>query len=677
MRLVLGAVALAAAVALFARSRVSTPPSTSSDPPPPVPSAPDEALQEAIARSPGDPDAHRTLARALLEAGRPFEAVWHFRTALDLRPGDTDTPADLARALVRAGLPALAVSGLKERLARDPGSLEARWALAEAHLAAGRPEAARAALEGAGSALDRSAPGQRLLGDARFALGDMAGARAAYQRAAELEPGDAAARDRLGRLALAAGEWEPARSALLAAREQEPEAVEIGTRLGEAYWGSGEREAAEAVWAEIAPAAPGTGAERRQGPARIALARAYRQRNRLREAAVELAAALEADPERPEAQAALAAVMEAMGRPASALYQRGLFYLQTDRPLLALECYRRMGAANPASPSAPLMASLCWMRVKRYREAAQEAERGLRAHPDDPALRQRVAQLYLLTGNARAAAAFCRQWLQEEPTAAEPHRLLGRAALQATRRDEAVAHFERAVALDPGNAEYHRELGQAVAASLTLSHTPTLSLPPERQSKSKSKSKSKSTSRRAEVALRRAVELAPGNAEAHRHLGLLLQRQGRWEEARDAQLRALDLDRDLTAAASALVGVGQRASPFLAPTPTPTRARPSPASSTSTELAPPSSASSHARLFSEVARALQARGREREALERHVGLHPEDAEAHERLARLRTEAGDLRRAAIQWEQLVALRPGDRGAPRQLAVARRLLRVRER
>jgi predicted TPR repeat methyltransferase len=149
------------------------------------------------------------------------------------------------------------------------------------------------------------------------------------------------------------------------------------------------------------------------------------------------------------------------------------------------------------------------------------------------------------------------------------------------------------------------------------------------------------------------VELAPGDAEAHRRLGLLLQRQGRLEAARDELLRALDLDPDLTAAASALVAVAA-----------------------AQEAGAERRQRAHASLFSEVVRALQARGRERDALQRAVGLRPEDAAALARLADLRAGACDLRRALYPWEQLVALRPGDRTARQRLAVARRLLALRE-
>jgi tetratricopeptide (TPR) repeat protein len=422
--------------------------------------------------------------------------------------------------------------------------------------------------------------------------------------------------------------------------------VGIGYRLGEAVAGAGQREAAERLWTKVAADAP------QYAPARIALARAYAARRMGREAAAGLAAALlaealEADPGRVDAQWALAGVMEAMGRRSSALYQRGLFFLQTDRPLKALRCYRQMAVVNPSSTSAPLMASFCWMQVKRYREAAREAERGLRAHPGDPALRQRVAQLYLLTGNGRAAKTFCRAWLREEPSAAEPHRLLGRAAVAGARPAEAVPHFERAVALEPRNAEYHRELGQALVAAGDGATEPTAFSPPAPTPARAPTRSLSSRSRRAEAALRQAVELAPGDTEAHRRLGLLLQRQGRLEASRDELLRALDLDPDLTAAASALVAVAAA------------RGEPS-----------------RARLFSEVVRALQARGRERDALQRAVGLRPEDAASLARLADLRAEAGDLRRALYPWEQLVALRPGDRTARQRLAVARRLLALRE-
>src|SRR5207249_1484247 len=130
---------------------------------------------------------------------------------------------------------------------------------------------------------------------------------------------------------------------------------------------------------------------------------------------------------------------------------------------------------------------------------------------------------------------------------------------------------------------------------------------------------------RAEAALRRAVELAPDRAEAHQSLCQLLRQLGRMAEAKDELLRALDLDRSLTAAATTLASVAAA-------------------------LRQPG----EVRLFSDIARVLEDRERKSEALWRAVARQPRNAAAHEQLARLLAEAGDLQRASHQWEQVVEL-----------------------
>jgi protein O-GlcNAc transferase len=309
-----------------------------------------------------------------------------------------------------------------------------------------------------------------------------------------------------------------------------------------------------------------------------------------------------------------------MGHASSALYQRGLYHLQTDRPDLALACYQKMAALNPTSPTAPLMASFCRMQVRDYRGAALEAARGLQAHPGDPALRQRLIQLRLLTGDAAAGEKLCREWLQDSPSAAEPHRFLGHAAFNALRYADAVKQYEQATALEPANADGFLELGKSLMAQGRTDALP-----------------------RAEATLRRAIALAPDRAEAHQSLGRLLQRQGRPAQAKDELLRALDLDHSLTSVATPLTSVAAA-------------------------LRQPG----ELRLFSDIARALEARERKSEALWRAVAVQPRDAAAHRQLALRLTEAGDLQRASYQWEQLVALQPGRPEPPERLALLRRLL-----
>src|SRR2546425_720877 len=286
----------------------------------------EQALRAAVTRLPRDPDAHRALARYLLDQHRPFEALWHFRAAQDLGIADSATAVAAARALTQAGLPLRAVSLLRDRLARAPADLDSRCALAEAYLAVARPQEAATALIEAGSALATSAPGQLLLGDGRAAIEDVTGAQAAYRRAVTLEPEEAVGHDRSGRLAFASGQWKAAQQEFTAARERKAGDRALGYRLGQAYWGAGGREEAERLWEEVAASSPS------YAPVQVALGEAYQSRQDLSGAAVHLTAAVSADPASKEAQFTLAKVMTAQGARASAFYQRGLYYLETDRP---------------------------------------------------------------------------------------------------------------------------------------------------------------------------------------------------------------------------------------------------------------------------------------------------------------------------------------------------------
>jgi tetratricopeptide (TPR) repeat protein len=437
----------------------------------------------------------------------------------------------------------------------------------------------------------------------------------------DLEPEAATGSDRQGRLALTRGEWPAAQTSFLAALAREPEGVGRAYRLGEAYWGQGAKGKAEEVWQDIAAAVPD------YAPARRALGRAHRLRREWEAAAAHLMAAVQSGGA-PEAQWELARVMEAMGRSSSATYQRGVCYLQTDRPHQALAVFRKLAAAQPDSPQAALMVSFCWMQLEQNLPAIRTAQAALRRHPKDPALRQRVVMLHLLTGNRRAAAKLCREWREEQPQAAEPHRLLGRAAFGDLRLAEALTCFEKAASMDPSRGDYFLEMGEALLEIGNREAIP-----------------------RAEIALRRAVALEPARADHHLFLGLALQRQGKLEEARQAFLHALDREGAPGGRSSAAAGALVRVA---------------------TALRQPA----QARLFAGLAPLLQARHREGAALRRDVHLRPHDPAAHERLAHFLSEGGDLRRAMYQWEQGVELDPTRAGAAERLKVIRRVLALQE-
>jgi tetratricopeptide (TPR) repeat protein len=583
----------------------------------PLPSV-EQGLRDAVARQPRDPVAHRALARYLLDQRRPFSALWHFRQALDLQPGDPDTLVGAARALTDAGLPEQAVTLLRARLAAAPSDLEARRALAETELATARPRGALAALTGAGAALAASAPAQRLLGDIRVTLGDLDGAKAAYQRATALEPEAAAGYDRLGRLALSRRDWGAAQAAFSDAAQRDPGKVGPSYRSGLAYWGAGKRDEAEQLWAGLAPSWPA------YAPIHLALGQALADRHQWDAAAPYLVAAVNADPASREAQFTLARVMTAQGDRASAAYQRGFYYLQTDRPHLALAEFRKIQALAPRRVDGSLMTAMAYIKMKRLDLGAVEAERGLADHPRDSRLMGQLGLVHILGRNRPLAQKLCEDWVKARPQDPEPYRLLGRIAREDLRLPESLQYCEQAMARDSNDAGLLYETSRTLAALPGADHA----------------------GRALELA-RRATELAPKESDYWQQFGTLLRAAGRQEEAGGAFQRALDLDPLAVASCTTLVAIAA-------------------------EQGHPDTSRFFARLVS----AIQDRRRTSETLWRAVYLTPQDPTAHERLAHFLIDSGNLRRASYQLEAAADVRPADPAIRQELALLRRLLALQE-
>jgi tetratricopeptide (TPR) repeat protein len=605
-------VALAVGLLALARGRHAAAPVTPAAPAsaPPLTRV-EESLRATLAQRPRDPIAHDALARYLLDEHRPFEALWHFRAAQQLSPADPRSAISVARALAQAGLPAHALSLLKTA---SLGTLEVQLAVAEIALATARPADALAALAGAGGAVTASAPAQRLLGDARAAAGDVAGAREAYRRAIAREPDDAAGYDRLGRLELAAEQWDAAKKAFAAAQEREPGDPGHGYRLGLADAGAGEAAEAERLWQIVAAASPG------YAPAHRELGKLFRDRKQWDLAATHLVAAVQADPASEEAQRALADVMTATGNGASALYQRGFFYLQTDRPHQALPEFRRMMEIAPERVDGPLMVSLAYIQMQRLDLAAAEAKRGLERHPQNTRLFARLAQLHTISRNRPLAKKVCEEWLTVEPNAAEPTGLLARIAREERQLPEALRYGEQALARDPENAAVCFEMSKILSAVPGADNH-----------------------RRALDLARQAAYRNPREAEHWHQLGVLLRGDGRLDEAADALLRSLDRNPESVESCSLLVQIAAQ------------------------QQRPETS-----RFFAALVSRLEERGRTAKPLWRAVYRTPADAAAHAQLARFLLATGDLRRARYQLQQVTALRPADAAARRELAVVDRLL-----
>ena len=83
--------------------------------------------RRAVARRPGEAEAHRRLGAALLHGlGRPADAEVALREAIRLGAGEARTWGDLALALLALGRPPDAVAAFEAAIKLDPAFLEGR-----------------------------------------------------------------------------------------------------------------------------------------------------------------------------------------------------------------------------------------------------------------------------------------------------------------------------------------------------------------------------------------------------------------------------------------------------------------------------------------------------------------------------------------------------------------------
>lgn len=116
---------------------------------------------------------------------------------------------------------------------------------------------------------------------------------------------------------------------------------------------------------------------------------------------------------------------------------------------------------------------------------------------------------------ARASAAY-REVLRIDPTHADSLHLLGVAAYQQQRSQEAIEYIRRAIAANAGVATYHCNLGAALRAAGQCDE--------------------------AVASYRHALSIAPRFSGAHYNLGNVLKEQNRFREAVDSYRKALEID---------------------------------------------------------------------------------------------------------------------------------------
>jgi tetratricopeptide (TPR) repeat protein len=205
------------------------------------------------------------------------------------------------------------------------------------------------------------------------------------------------------------------------------------------------------------------------------------------------------------------------GKAEDALFDLKRASTSTDPEIYRLiaEADDKLGKTADAEAARKKAADLAKAPVSSAPIGAPSAEGVPPAVPAAPSLLE-SANKALTAGDFRAASSFAKQAVEADPRSAEAHRILGDAALALGQNTDAEREFTAAIVLDGAN--FRSELGLGVVA--------------ERQKKWNT----------AAAHYRRALDLDPKSVEAARGLGRSMNELGDKSAARIAFGRAIEID---------------------------------------------------------------------------------------------------------------------------------------
>jgi Flp pilus assembly protein TadD len=407
-------------------------------------------------------------AERLLESRNYKAAEAAFRRILETDPSNARAHGNLALALLKQGRAPEAVDEGRLAAAFGAGQPEAFYIYGRTLLSAGRPVEAARELEKAVREWPAEPAPLAMLASAYAASGDERTA-ATYERLIELRPDSPSLRVDLAEHLWQAGKNEAGNRAIENAREAFPSNADLAVRQGRAL----------AHQDRAGDAAEALEAARRLGAADAdtlrLLASCYQRADRPGAARVVLEDAVTAHPDDASLQADLGRLLLAEARPADALPHLERAAASPDatalvnvdlgrareglgRPEEAESAYRKALRLSPTLPEAHFALGRLLQRQGRSEEARKE----LATHHE---LYERARQL-VASSNSRAAeiayawaelnagnSAVALTRFQALPESAEVWRGRALALSRLGRRREAVAAFEKALELSPGDGK--------------------------------------------------------------------------------------------------------------------------------------------------------------------------------------------------------------------------------
>ena len=334
--------------------------------------------------------------------------------------------------------------------------------------------------------------------------GRMEEAIAQYRQALALKPSYPEAHDNLGNALARAGRLEEAIGHYRQALEGDPASADAHNNLGTVLMEQGRLPSAVGQFEAALAIRPDYAAAHNN------LAFALAAEDRLDEAVAHYRKAIEID----------LAYTDAHNNLGTALARQG----KLDE---AIVHFRKALELNPGGAQAEANLGRALRAQDKFDEAIPHLERALSAGSETADLHNSLGTTLAEKGHSLASTT--------DDTVL--HNSLGMALAEKGRLDEAIPHFEKAVALDPANGDAHANLGRAYAAGQRFDQ--------------------------AIPHYEKALERNPGSAELHSQLGYALANRSRVAEAIPHLERALQISPDLVEAryylGEALMINGQRA----------------------------------------------------------------------------------------------------------------------
>ena len=290
--------------------------------------------------------------------------------------------------------------------------------------------------------------------------------------------------------------------------------------------------------------------------------------------------------------------------------------------------------AFPMATAAAVVVSLAWLTSRQCMMYANEETlwgATIARNPGCWVAYGSLGDVYLREGRLAEAVASYQKAIAIDGSNVESHNDLGVALLHEGRLEEASAQFQAAVAMEPGNSEAHNNLGNILYREHRLAE--------------------------AQVEYRRALRADPMDGRAHFNLGNVLMRTGRVAEAVAEYTRAVELspeDADMHANLAASLTQSGRDADAIREYEEALRLDP----------ANPGAHLNLGALYLKRGNLDAAIGQFRV----EVGLNDRDMDARFDLGSALVEAGHLDDAIAQFRRIIEAEPGDRQAHHALGVA---------